>query len=149
MSAVGKIVCIPEVGTRVRVAEDWTFALYNESRNSGVIEAFLNKPYSWEKYGEPLDLVTLMEGTELVCQRVYIRAGLQDFSSITWTIKSSPDSRFYEHRTIGKRNPQQVRKLKKGLRFWVKLADVNAGKLSIIIDTAADETQESDENVGT
>ena len=54
--------------------------------------------------------VTLLAGTELTIDRIYIRKGSKAFSSITFFIGKTPDPRL---------------QLKGRRRFWAKLADCN------------------------
>jgi len=132
---------IPEIGTIVKLEEDWTFALYNEYRNGSLMDIFLgeNRQYDYATHGKAVDFVTLPKDTELRVDRVYIRAGLSNFSSITFSLKSINDPRFYKPGSGKKNAKKQV--LKK-IRFWTKLADVNTSKMAVIKDTAADDTQE-------
>lgn len=51
---------------------------------------------------------SIPKGTELIINRVYIRKGLREFSSITFSVKSSP-----------------LKELNKVIRFWTKLNDVS------------------------
>lgn len=53
---------------------------------------------------------TLPKGTQLKIDRIYIRKGQDEYSSITFYIEDCPDKTF---------------KPKKKIRFWVKLSDVN------------------------
>jgi len=62
----------------------------------------------------PTVTITIPTGTQLKVDRIYIRKGMADFSSITFNIISSPDPRF---------NPGKGLKGKR--RFWAKLHDAN------------------------
>jgi hypothetical protein len=95
---------IPPLGTELELSEPWMFKLYDEYRNSNMMELMnLNsQPY---RYGEPIktfDMVIPI-GTVLKVDRIYIRKGASEFDSVTLRTK------------IGK----------KSIRFWVKLADFN------------------------
>jgi hypothetical protein len=94
---------IPEIGDMIVLTEDWTFNIYNEYRNNKLYEKM-----GWEtRYGGTrLEKHEIMfpKGTSLKIDRIYIRKGSSDYSSIT----------FY----VGSGNL-------KGARFWAKLADVN------------------------
>lgn len=60
------------------------------------------------------------KGTILVVDRVYIRRGLRDFSSLTFRTKSSPQKELN----------------KKGIKFWAKLSDVNRISYVLVEDKA-------------
>lgn len=115
---------IPEIGTEIELAEDFTFMLYREERNKSLLN--LEDPSgSWQKdyskWNTPLKPVTLLAGTKLKVDRIYIRQGMSEYSSITFTMSHSPDEKFAplfngtKKVKFGKRKP----------RFWVKLSDVN------------------------
>lgn len=129
---------IPEIGTDIVLSEDWTFNLYNERRNAitCVMSGFKenakefdrinrekreNGEISWEdfwslEYSEPL---TLPRGTRLRVDRVYIRKGASDFSSVTFRIMSCP-LKFLTLEKDGGTFPKYQHR-----RFWAKLDDVN------------------------
>ena len=70
------------------------------------------------KIGKPSIQVTLPKGTELIVDRIYIRKGASDYSSITFRTNSLgsfdvPNSSYRKTKT------------KKSLRFWVKLQECN------------------------
>ena len=70
------------------------------------------------KIGKPFIQVTLPKGTELIVDRIYIRKGASDYSSITFRTTSLgsanvPNSSYRKSKT------------KKSLRFWVKLQECN------------------------
>jgi hypothetical protein len=116
---------IPELGDQIKLLEDWTFDLYLERRNQTLLKKLGWMPaHRYDAYIDPIsgkeidpwarDPVThdrlnvnpktthiLPEGTILKIDRIYIRAGQEDFSSITFRI------------------PLQK------IRFWAKLKDVN------------------------
>jgi len=138
---------VPEIGTKLKLLEDWTFDLYFEYRNEKVLKS-LALPLTWTEeqekifytyYGKhsmklptntsqfgvgdfacmmavqyhvfdyskdyvyPSVSTTLPAGTELIVDRIYIRKGKSDYSSITFRAK------------IGE----------KSQRFWAKLDDCN------------------------
>jgi len=139
---------IPNLGTLMILAEDWTFKLYFERRNDTMIQAFGGKKSRWwwgdnlsaddfvdgkippieyekamseEELGEayksfratnaqdkPFIRVTLLKGTQLKVDRIYVRRGGESFSSVTFrTTKICPEKRFASK------------------RFWVKLREAN------------------------
>jgi len=68
----------------------------------------------------------------LIVDRIYIRKGGVDYSSLTFRLKSTPDSRFANSKA------KQIPFTKKGAkahgRFWAKLEDVNAIECNIVHD---------------
>lgn len=107
---------IPTIGTMLKLSHKWTFALYDEYRNSKLWESwikqnpnpkYLIKPPNKNLYGDSGKAiqVSLPKGTILNLSRIYIRQGKKEFDSITFSIKECPEKY-------------------KG-RFWVKLDDAN------------------------
>lgn len=97
---------IPEIGDIIKLNNDWKFSLYKESRNSSLYKHFFNEILNGylsstenKKYKE----LILKKDTILIIDRIYIRKGNSDFSSISFRIKN----------------------FGKNLRFWAKLNDVN------------------------
>ena len=71
---------VPEIGDRLRLIKDWTFNLYNERRNSSLRTHFgLETTWSRNDYAE----VTIPAGTVLKVDRIYIRKGMEGYSSIS------------------------------------------------------------------
>lgn len=112
---------IPEIGDVIVLTQPWTFDLYNEYRNETMME-FIGDTrschYSAVYSGIP---VTLEAGTKLKIDRIYVRKGKGDYSSITFIDqKNYIPARIetYSNGTTGKIP-------RKKLRFWAKLEDVN------------------------
>lgn len=100
---------VPEIGDRLRLIKDWTFNLYNERRNSSLRTHFgLETTWSRDDYAE----VTIPAGTILKVDRIYIRKGMEGYSSIS----------FYSE-GIGNGSGSFGRP--KTARFWAKLEDCN------------------------
>lgn len=98
---------IPALGTEFTLASNWTFPLYHENRNDGLLKHFgVEWGYDWRR-DIPKTEVTLPKGTVLKVHRIYIRSGNKDFDSVTFNASV----------IAGKKV--------KGCRFWAKLADVN------------------------
>lgn len=109
---------IPAVGDRIVLVAPWTFDLYVERRNTQFGEAFKVHPTGldpWKHRNRDNSLksysCTLDAGTELECDRVYVRTFSKtamtvgkDYDSITWKVI---------------RNGKAVRHG----RFWAKLPD--------------------------
>lgn len=96
---------VPEIGDRLKLTKDWKFKLYQERRNIKMFEHF-GLPFKYEypvkKYAE----ITLPKGTVLQVDRIYIRKGAVEYSSISFWAEG-----------IGKG--------KRGTRFWAKIDDCN------------------------
>jgi hypothetical protein len=105
---------IPEIGDRLKLTSDWTFSLQHEYRNRAFLE-YLGFEYTY-KYGlERFETITIPSGSVLKVDRIYIRKGAQEFSSITF---------YYEKPGTGKGASGKAKK-SKSLRFWAKLSDCN------------------------
>lgn len=127
---------IPEIGDVIRLIDDWTFDLYNESRNETLMMK-MHDPRavsgSWDKNNYGAIPCTIPAGAELKIDRIYIRKGKGDYSSITFLwkgeripgytkprqINSWADGRLLSSQTIIEKYPASP------IRFWAKLEDVN------------------------
>jgi len=104
---------VPALGDSIKLTADWTFDLYQESRNKDLyLELFpaakTGNYNSWYS-NSAKSKVTIPAESVLKIDRIYIKKGLTDFNSITFWIVSAPDSF----------------KISKKRRFWAKLNDVN------------------------
>jgi hypothetical protein len=123
---------IPDIGTVVKLTEDWTFDLYEESRNEAFLKRMgINNVDVWRHYqGQGRKMrrfaVTIGAGAELAVDRVYIRKGADEYSSITFNLHKG----------------STVNLLGKTLngfgRFWAKLSAVNQMKVQIDMGTMAE-----------
>lgn len=113
---------IPEIGTIITLAENWTFKIINEHRNQGLAK-LLHSPdandyyrpwgteasndigagYNFQRVPKEAGNHTLPTGTSLEVDRIYIRKGNEEFSSVTFKMH------------VGA----------KVVRFFAKLDDVN------------------------
>jgi len=115
---------IPENGDSIRLTSDWTFDLYNEGRNSSLMEKLGDKRGTigaWHKdYGSiPC---TIPAGAVLKIDRVYIRKGSKEYSSITFLWKGESLPAKLEQYWEGGETYKVPRC---PIRFWAKLQDVN------------------------
>lgn len=96
---------VPDIGEQIKLDKDWIFTLYQESRNSALIDIISpgTPYYKWQATD-----VTLNKGSILKVDRIYIRKGKQEYSSITFVLTQTTQF-----------------KTKKKPRFWAKLEDVN------------------------
>jgi hypothetical protein len=109
---------IPTIGTQLVLAEPWTFKVYSEYRNADIL-SMVN--HVQQRYGvHHVNNLTLPVGTVLTVDRIYIKKGMPDFDSITFRASdyatNSVDEFFAALADF---------KIKKSIRFWVKLADAN------------------------
>lgn len=98
---------IPEIGNRLILTKDWEFTLYWEYRNSKMLDK-LGKEFSFHSKAKNYNVV-IPAGTILGVDRIYIRKGVSNFSSVTFTIP----------KVENKKNSLS------GTRFWASLSDVN------------------------
>jgi hypothetical protein len=98
------IIMIPSIGSQLRTTHDFAFTIdTKEYRNTAAVEAFNHAGILHKK------TVTLPAETILEVQRIYIRRAAADYDSITLKVLSSTT------KGIEKK------------RFWVSLAELNAG----------------------
>jgi len=94
---------IPDIGDKLIITAPWTFKLYSESRNDSLILRETGLHYKREYPVKTYINVTLPIGTELLIDRIYIRKGAKEFSSMSFFMDSKPNK----------------------IRFWAKLKDIN------------------------
>jgi len=115
---------IPENGDSIKLTADWTFDLYNEDRNSSLMVKIGDTRRTigaWhESYGAAP--ATIPAGAVLKIDRVYIRKGAKEFSSITFLWKGESLPAKLEQYWEGGESYKVPRQ---PIRFWAKLGDVN------------------------
>lgn len=74
-----------------------------------------------DKIWKPVLDIKLPKGTRLKIDRIYIRKGSKDFSSITFFAKDLGEITT----TVGEHTTKPKKIKKKSLRFWAKLVDCN------------------------
>ncbi len=126
---------IPELGDQIKLTADWVFELHVEDRNSTLMEFLHNCEFSWENYRTGITMTSVIpDGSILKVDRIYIRKGASDYSSITffWKDMSIPPkvvdrkiTAFNYHGMPGHTEIYQKKIPKKPVRFWAKLSDVN------------------------
>ncbi len=128
---------IPSISDKITLTKNWTFPLYQESRNNNLIQRLRpGATFSWTAK-TPSIMVTLEKGTTLRIDRIYIRKGKSEWDSITFAIthapndtkrkKGTPPTQSYarpKEAKIPTHDPNNIYRLK-GARFWAKLTDVN------------------------
>ena len=100
---------IPDIGDIIKLTESWTFNLHHEYRNADVLKLFGADVDTNYGNADEYTTVSFPTGTELKVQRVYLRKGAGGYSSLTFSIFKSDQT-------------------KKKLKFWAKLKDVNNRK---------------------
>jgi len=114
---------IPQIGDTIQLTADWKFDLYNETRNETLMRFIKDERVSemndWRRIITAESFV-IPAGSKLKIDRIYIRKGQDDFSSVTffWVDKRTES---YIEECWGK----QVKKPARPVRFWTKLDDVN------------------------
>ncbi len=114
---------IPDVGDTFVLAEPWKFTIYDEYRNYDVLLALKLRVSDdddrWGRYhnSERTWQVTLPAETKLRVDRVYIRKGMADYSSLSFYVEECPLAELTPAKNGGG--------FKRGRRrFWAKLSDV-------------------------
>jgi hypothetical protein len=106
---------IPEIGTILKLEQDWQFTLYSEYRNNLHIKLNITRD---------TQVVELPKGTLVKMDRIYVKKGNSQFSSITFsipTVRSKADKLNYPHNVkLG------------GGKFWVKLHECNGINFSLL-----------------
>ena len=116
---------IPELKDEIKLTSDWSFDLYAEYRNETLGKALdliaekTNRLFdNWKVFEEHPELerwkptiaakVIIPKDTILIVDRIYIRNGAKEYSSITFRIKDCPNKK------VNKK------------RFWAKLHDTRS-----------------------
>ena len=111
---------VPEIGTVLKLSEDWTFRLYHEYRNSDL--STLAVPLTTQ-CDDQFDEVTIGKGAEISVNRIYIRQGASGYSSITFYLGEGASVTHKGKTTVAAKGK---------CRFWAKLSDVN--KMVVRVD---------------
>ena len=127
---------IPEIGDEIKLTADWTFDLYNESRNTTLMEKIGDTRDTEYAYRDPYTTIpcTIPAGAVLKVDRIYIRKGLSDFSSLSFLwVGERTKARIVEREAVSyngggaapSRHPYTQKIPARPVRFWAKLSDVN------------------------
>jgi len=128
---------IPELGTRLRLIQPWSFNLYCESRNDSLLwhyEYFKRNEQGRKldtnfKYNDIVDKLKLDIGCILKVDRIYIRKGANKYSSVTFHL-TLPDGRKSTKPLQQWHADLKPRRIP--LRFWAKLNEVNTIECEIV-----------------
>jgi hypothetical protein len=127
---------IPEIGTEIKLTDGWHFTLYVEYRNKYLFKELFKKDLGYrdqfEFNNQTYNQVTVMVNKDatLKVDRIYIRKGSGDYSSVTFFLQKG--STVY---SLG-----ETITLKKDVRFWCKLGDVNNIKCQFNLLTVKDQS---------
>lgn len=106
---------IPSIGDKLKLTSDWEFPCFTEYRNTCLVEILrpdVKLPQQrWNYDGLQTVAITFPKGTILRVDRIYIRKGKQEWDSVTFVVAFHPEA--------------EAKGIKKVLRFWAKLVDVN------------------------
>ena len=115
---------IPAVGDELELISDWEFQLYNERRNETLMNVLGdNRPTASYVVSTDSIPATIPQGAILKVDRIYIRKGLDDFSSLTFLWKGEATDPMASRYTWRRDNDKKKRR--RPVRFWAKLEDVN------------------------
>lgn len=107
---------IPEIGDKIKLTKPWQFTLFYEHRNNQFIAAIRpDAPPPGTGYmadGRSVS-ATLPTNTVLRVDRIYVRKGKSDWSSVSFVVVEMPGSSA-KHRGFSGKG-----------RFWAKLEDCN------------------------
>ena len=108
---------VPEIGTNIKLTEDWTFELYGEYRNDGLLDLIgVPQQGRWAPEGGYKHApVTIVADATLTVDRIYVRKGVQEYSSLTFWLGKHAQVDYHGGSFI----------TQKRIRFWAKLSDVN------------------------
>ena len=127
-------ILFPIIGTQIRLTKDWTFKLFEEHRNESLLAFYKDAifqsqeiqkewaPNNFYTITEKHTLCTLLKGTVLQVDRIYLRKGVKDFDSITFLIADYPDPKYLPGKG-GKR-----------IRFWAKITCINNVMQGVFLD---------------
>lgn len=116
---------VPDIGTLIRLEQDWQVTLYAEYRNRTLFDK-LGLPYK-------TTVIDLPKGLVIKVDRIYIRKGLSQYSSLTFTC---PKPKTKKEKELNPKNIDLG-----GAKFWIKLHECNG--LNINTVTSNEETVNS------
>ena len=107
---------IPDIGDKLVLSKDWTFTVYNEHRNRSLFVLKYGEEFDEDKFGYARNSENLYKAFKLTLpaksilkiDRIYIRKGASEYSSISCFIENQHEDTRYNKK-----------------RFWAKLIDVN------------------------
>jgi len=139
---------IPEIGDKIILIKDWTFKLYREWRNNSLFnflmldndQLLVNEEI--KGYHNKYANITIPKGCKLTIDRIYIRKGQLVYSSITFYLIPSKEFKdeFNSENVkvlkdiLSNMEIKPKTKIKKRLRFWARLSDVNQIQFKKIIE---------------
>lgn len=126
---------IPEIGDVITLSKEWVFDLYNEDRNETLMKHLGDTrdiAFSWNNTQLSAVKHAIPPGAKLKIDRVYVRKGQGDYSSVSFLWVGARIPGYIEQKPVtsymGATPVKGFRDVKypaKPVRFWAKLADVN------------------------
>ncbi len=125
-SETGRLL-IPEIGTFLLLEKDWAFNLHYETRNGKILQA-IGVEFDWRKSHSTVDTypVVIKAGSTLSVDRIYIRRGKGDYSSLSFNLLKGSTLE-YKGKTCQANG-----------RFWAKLSEVNQMIVKVDMKTLAE-----------
>lgn len=117
---------IPEVGAEITLTADWVFNLHFDNGNNSLLEYKNIISTGDDAYSRRNDLPVpcmIPAGETLKVERIYIRKGKKEFSSLTFSWKNKSLPRRLHPKPMWGGEAYIIPKTP--VRFWAKLADVN------------------------
>jgi len=107
---------IPPLGTRFRLKQHFSFELVHEERNKSLWNLFAAFPYERHTYKNRgvTTNVQLSPGDTLIVDRIYVRKGYTEYSSVTF------------------RGHVKVDGVNHKVRFFVNLPDINGIEMEVV-----------------
>jgi hypothetical protein len=124
---------VPEIGDQIKLTVDWAFDLYDEHRNFSMMK-YLGDTRDehrtdwdyWRQHGHyAIRPCVIPAGSILKIDRIYIRKGLSEFSSITFIWKNQRAEISQLQYEYYDEPAKKYKKINREIRFWAKLEDVN------------------------
>jgi hypothetical protein len=124
---------VPDINTQLRLTAMWEFDLFRDSRNSGLIKQVFGcgtlngVPIEG---GKVIGTCKIAKDAVLKVDRVYIRKGAGEFSSITFRVEKG---------AMVHCEGFKKKLVNKSTRFWARLGDVNTIRCRFNMLTVRDE----------
>lgn len=113
----------PDIGTLLKLEEDWTFTLFLENRNILLFQKL--ESLNIIKNERKNQVIDLPSGLVVKVDRIYIRKGLSQYSSISFTIPKP--------KTKSEKIEMPLNEKWSGAKFWVKLHECNGIEFSPVV----------------
>ncbi len=108
---------VPDIGSLLILNQEWTFTLFNEYRNSTMFNLMIKRGEILNSNSKSNQVVTIPKKLVIKVDRIYIKKGLSQYSSITFSI---PKPKNKSEKLAMPLNMDYY-----GVKFWVKLHECN------------------------